>query len=87
MKMRALVALVNFPYGGKALKIGQLFTATEKDARILAILKRAQIDPAGIPGETKDVADTPPRLLVEEAMATHNEPRRRGRPRKFAVAE
>lgn len=78
MKMQALVALHNFPYAKRRLKIGDTFQATPRDARILITLKRAQADPAGIAQEWPDVShETPPRDLVVEAMEIPPQPVRR----------
>lgn len=85
MKMQALVALREFPYGGKRVKIAQCFMATEKDARILIALRRAQADPAGGRTIEPDARDMPTQALVDEVMAEEY-PRRRGRPRKEVAA-
>jgi len=85
MKMRALVAMVNFTYAGKNRKIGDLFQASEKDAGILIVLKRAQADPAPQDEPQEVMPDTEPVKLVCEAMDMPLEPaRRRGRPRTVA---
>lgn len=45
-KLVAMAALRKFTYDKRALVVGDTFFALEKDARILALLKRAAPDPA-----------------------------------------
>lgn len=69
MKMQALVALVNFPYGKRNLKAGDTFYATPRDAKLLVTIRRAQIDPAGDEMTAKRAApEEPPIKVVAEAM-------------------
>lgn len=88
MKMQAfvpMVALRPFPYAKRALKVGDVFQASQRDARILIALRRAQADPAGSVSTAQNALETPPRDLVHEAMEI---PQKRGpgRPRKAGAA-
>jgi hypothetical protein len=84
MKMQALVALRNFPYAGKQMKNGDIFQASEKDARILITLRRAQADPAPHDEQRAVLRDTETAALVHEVMQI--QPRPRGRPPKPRTA-
>jgi hypothetical protein len=85
MKMQAMVALRDFPYAGKLRKKGRSFDAAPKDARLLAALGRAQIDPASEPAVPPPAPKSPQPAdaeVVREAAGLRRGP---GRPRKTAT--
>jgi hypothetical protein len=83
MKMLGLVVARNqtlqYPSGkGRRMLAGECFQATERDARILIALRKAQLDAAGRIGEASEPApavDT--RTLVHAVMDVPLEPRKR----------
>lgn len=92
MKMLSLVVqrgkTLQYPSGrGKFLREGECFQASERDAKFLVLLGKAQIDPAPQDGDTgsqeSEVAAGRELEFVEGVMGLK---RQRGRPRKAADA-
>ena len=70
-----LVALHDFNYAGRRIRIGESFNAGSRDASVLVLIKRAQPDPASMPSPAEE------RRVIPAALAK----RGRGRPRKVSA--
>lgn len=80
MKMQALVALNDFSYAGRNIKAGRTFLASSRDAKLLVLIKRAQIDPAVDPAEIRKEAPVEERAVIDvvtEAVTPRVRSRRR----------
>ncbi|HDZ55379.1 MAG TPA: hypothetical protein ENI17_05970 [Pseudomonas xinjiangensis] len=68
-----LKALREFRYAGKLLQPGGLFTATERDAKILCLIGRASPEPATPDSEAQPA---PPEIKQEERANSRTYKRR-----------
>ena len=85
MKTQALVALHDFNYAGRRIRIGETFNAGNRDASVLVAIKRAQPDPAGPVSSMPAPEERTVRAVLEEALIPAALKRRRGRPRKASA--